>query len=48
MKWFSIYKFASKLVWLGRIEAKDEAEAIAKASREFKVAPNRLIAQPSL
>jgi hypothetical protein len=44
MKILSVYKFASKLVWLGRIEAKNEAKAIEKASREFKVAANRLIA----
>jgi hypothetical protein len=47
MKIFSVYKFASKLVWLGRIEAKDEAEAIEMACREFMVAANRLIAQAS-
>ena len=47
MKIWAIHKFACKLVWLGRIEAKNEAEAIEMASLEFKVAPNRLIAQPS-
>jgi hypothetical protein len=33
--------------WLGVIAAKTEEEAIEIASKEFKVAPNRLIAQPT-
>jgi hypothetical protein len=44
---WTIYKFASKLTSVGIIEAKDGKEAIEIASKEFKVAPNRLIAQPT-
>ena len=39
-KVWTIYEFASKLTWLGVI-------AIEIASKEFKVAPNRLLAQPT-
>jgi hypothetical protein len=35
---WTIYKFASKLTWLGVIGAKTEGEAIEIASKEFKVA----------
>jgi hypothetical protein len=44
-KVWTIYKFAAKLTWLGLISAKTEEEAIELASKEFNVAPNRLIAQ---
>jgi hypothetical protein len=44
---WTIYKFASKLTWVGIVEAKTEEEGIEIASKEFKVAPNRLIAQPT-
>jgi len=43
-KVWPIYKFASKLTWLGIIEAKTEKEAIEIAPKEFKVPANRLIA----
>jgi hypothetical protein len=46
-KVWTIYKFASKLTWMGVIDAKTEEEAIATASKEFKVAANRLIAKPT-
>jgi hypothetical protein len=46
-KVWTIYKFASKLTWVGVIAAKTEEEAIEIASKEFKVAPNRLIAKPT-
>lgn len=45
-KIWTIYKFASKLSWIGIIEAKTEKEAIEIAAKEFKVAANRLIANP--
>jgi hypothetical protein len=35
-----IYKFASKLTWLGIIEAKTEGEAIEIASKEFTRSPS--------
>jgi hypothetical protein len=38
---WSIYKIASKGVWLGEVEASDEAAAIEKAAAEFKVPGNR-------
>jgi hypothetical protein len=44
-KVWSIYKFASKLTWVAFITAKDEKEAIEIASKEFKIPPNRLIAE---
>jgi hypothetical protein len=46
-KVWTIYKFASKLTWVGVIEAKTEEEAIEIASKEFKGAPNRPIAKPT-
>jgi hypothetical protein len=46
-KVWTIYKFASKLTWLGVIEAKTEKEAIEIAATEFKVPANRLIAKPT-
>jgi hypothetical protein len=42
-----IYKFASKLTWVGIIQANSENEAIEIAAKEFKVAANRLIARPT-
>jgi hypothetical protein len=41
---WNVYKFASKAVWLGVVEAPDEAAAMEKAAEEFKVAVNRLMA----
>jgi hypothetical protein len=46
MREWNIYKIAARLVWLGRVVAADEAEAIAKAAAEHGVAPQRLIARP--
>jgi hypothetical protein len=43
MRW-NIYKLAAKAVWLGGVEAPDEAAAIEKGAAEFKVAANRLMA----
>jgi hypothetical protein len=41
---WTIYKIASKAVWLGTVEAPDEAAAIEKGAAEFKVPANRLMA----
>jgi hypothetical protein len=41
---WNVYKFASKAVWLGAVEAPDEATAMEKAAVEFKVAAKRLMA----
>ncbi len=43
MKW-AIYKVAAKQIWLGEIEATDEAEAIEKAAEQFKVPATKLMA----
>jgi hypothetical protein len=41
---WNVYKIASKAVWLGTVEALDEASAIEKGAAEFKVGANRLMA----
>ena len=41
---WNIYKIANKAVWLGTVEAPEEAIAIEKAAAEFKVPANRLMA----
>jgi hypothetical protein len=41
---WNIYTFASKAVWLGIVEAPDEATALEKAAAEFKVPAERLMA----
>jgi len=41
---WKIYQIASKGVWLGEVEAPNEATAIEKAAAEFKVPANRLMA----
>jgi hypothetical protein len=41
---WNIYKIASKAVWLGAVEAPDEAAAMEKAAAEFRVPANRLMA----
>jgi hypothetical protein len=43
IRW-GIFKIAAKAIWLGNLEAPDEATAIEKGSAEFKVPPNRLMA----
>jgi hypothetical protein len=43
IRW-GIYKLASKAVWLGNVEAPDEASAIERGAAEFKVGANRLMA----
>jgi hypothetical protein len=37
---WNVYKFASKAVWLGAVEAPDEATAIERGAAEFKVPAN--------
>ena len=41
---WNVYKIAKKAVWLGTVEAPDDATAIEKAPAEFKVPANRLMA----
>jgi hypothetical protein len=41
---WTIYKFASRLQWLGTVQATDKREALEKAAHEFKVDPAKLIA----
>jgi hypothetical protein len=41
---WKIYKIANKAVWLGDVEAPDEAGAMEKAAAEYKVAASRLMA----
>ncbi len=41
---WDIYRAASKAKWIGTVEAADEADAIAKAVKEFKQPPEKLIA----
>jgi hypothetical protein len=43
IRW-GVCKIASKAVWLGNVEAPDEAAAIEKGAAEFKVPANRLMA----
>jgi hypothetical protein len=40
-----IYKFASRLQWLGTVQATDERDAIEKAANEFRLDPARLMAE---
>ena len=39
-----IYRTAAKVEWVGRVEATDQREAIAKAADEFGAPAARLIA----
>jgi hypothetical protein len=41
---WNIYKFASKAVWLGIVEAAGESAAMEKGAAEYKVPANRLMA----
>jgi hypothetical protein len=43
-KRWNVYKLASKAVWLGEVEATDEADAMEKGATEFKVPAMRLMA----
>jgi hypothetical protein len=39
-----IYKIAANAIWLGTVEAADEAAAIEKAAAEYKTPANKLSA----
>jgi membrane-bound lytic murein transglycosylase B len=41
---WKVYKIANKAVWLGVVEAANEATAMEKAAAEFKVPASRLMA----
>jgi hypothetical protein len=41
IRW-AIYKIAAKAVWLGAVEAPDEATAIEKAAAEYEIPANKL------
>ena len=41
---WAIYKIAAKAVWMGEVEASDEATAIEKAAAEYKVPAAKLMA----
>jgi hypothetical protein len=43
LRW-NVYKIASKAVWLGEVEAPDEATAMEKGAAEFGVPSKRLMA----
>jgi hypothetical protein len=42
---WTIYKFASRLQWVGTVQATDKREAIEKAAKEFRVDPTKLMAE---
>jgi hypothetical protein len=42
---WTIYKFASRLQWLGTVQATDQREAIEKAAKEFTLDPAKLMAE---
>ncbi len=42
---WTIYKFASRLQWLGTVQATDKREAIEKAAKEFRLDPAKLMAE---
>jgi hypothetical protein len=39
------YKFASRLQWVGTVQATDKGEAIEKAAKEFGLDPAKLMAE---
>ena len=41
---WTIYKFASRLQWLGTVQAADKREASEKAAKEFRLDPAKLMA----
>ena len=43
---WTIYKIAAKQVWLGTVEAPDEATAIKKAAAELRLPATKLHAVP--
>ena len=42
---WTIYKFASRLQWLGTVQATDKRDAIEKAAKEFRLDPAKLLAE---
>jgi hypothetical protein len=42
---WTIYKFASRLQWLGTVKATDKRDAIEKAAKEFRLDPTKLMAE---
>ena len=44
IRW-DVFKIAKKSVWVGSVEAPDEASAIQKAAEEFKIDARRLYAR---
>jgi hypothetical protein len=42
---WTIYKFASRLQWVGTVKATDKREAIEKAAKEFGLDPAKLMAE---
>jgi hypothetical protein len=42
---WTIYKFASRLRWLGTVQATDNRDAIEKAAKEFRLDPAKLLAE---
>jgi hypothetical protein len=42
---WTIYKFASRLQWVGTVQATDKGEAIEKAAKEFGLDPAKLMAE---
>ena len=43
---WTIYKFASRLQWVGTVQATDKHDAIEKAAKEFGLDPAKLMAEP--
>jgi hypothetical protein len=42
---WTIYKLASRLQWVGTVQATDKREAIEKAAKEFRLDPAKLMAE---
>jgi hypothetical protein len=42
---WTIYKLASRLQWVGTVQAADKGEAIDKAAKEFGLDPTKLMAE---
>jgi hypothetical protein len=42
---WTIYKFASRLQWLGTVQATDNRDAIEKAAKESRLDPAKLMAE---
>ncbi len=42
---WTIYKFTSRLQWLGTVQATDKREAIEKTTKEFRLDPTKLMVE---